>query len=147
MRWRQITWIDIIHPSFCQENVFALPPLTLTVQHDCCFPSVFSRPDERNMKAADQLLQHSSPDSGFLLAACCVPISSLPSKLLFADCLPLCTATGLLDFRISLSLLYVSVCTWDLSVCLWLCLPRSYCLVRVLFSFPLFPGLSISQIP
>lgn len=90
----------------------------MTAVSKCLSQAKFSvgglTPGEKNMKTADPTVSTPQSRFCFLLAAYCVPISSLPSKLLVADCLPMCTATGLLDFRISLTLLYVSVCTWDL---------------------------------
>lgn len=58
---------------------------------------------------------------------------------------PHVTATGLLDFGTSLTLLYISMCTWDLLHIWLITLPRSWWLV--LFSPPLFCNPSISQIP
>lgn len=109
-----------------------LPSLCSMIAVSKCLPQARWEEHEGSWPTASA--PQCSGGSDFLLAVCCVPISSLPSNLPFADCLPLCIATGLLDYGISLTLLYVSVCTWDLSVCLRLCLPRFSCMVRVVFS-------------
>lgn len=118
MKTNNLYWYHISQP-FCQENAFSPLTLILAVQHG----SYLQVSSLARFSMGWFTLRREHDDSWWYLLsipveamlspllACPVPISSLSSKLLVVGYLPMVTATRLLNFRISLTLLYISVCT------------------------------------
>ena len=113
--------LDRCHPSefLSRKRLCSTFSLSLTVQHDSYFQVsqvqcqwAHTRWEEYEGTGPTT----SAPQSRFWLPLGCVFCSYFFPALQapIVDCLAMCTATGLLDFRISLTLLNVSVCTWDL---------------------------------